>query len=161
MSKHNRRTAVKILKTRDERGAFNVLTEHRKHPVFSSTRKKCYLLNFLSFNLFIPLILPFFSVYFSFLLLSFFFAFTICCLQTIQLVVYSTSFLYYSQLLYPLTIPDNSTLLHKDWTISLHARALLTCSPHTSLHFSPPHLLSFLFPSPIPQILTPMQTSFF
>jgi hypothetical protein len=40
VNKYNRSTVVKNLSTRDWRGAFRVLTEHRRYPLFFSTKKK-------------------------------------------------------------------------------------------------------------------------
>jgi hypothetical protein len=85
---------------------------------------------------FIPIILPFFL--FSSLFLSY--------LKIIYLVVNFASILNHSQLFYYFPIPDNSKLLHNNWTISLHIKVLFICSHHTSLLFPPSHHLhSYLF----------------
>jgi hypothetical protein len=40
INKHNRKTAEKNLRYRDWKGASSILIEYRRHPFFSSTRKK-------------------------------------------------------------------------------------------------------------------------
>jgi hypothetical protein len=63
VSKHNRRTAEKNLRTTDWRGESSIMMKNRRHTFFYLMRKKYLLKLFLSFNLFIPLRLLIFSPY--------------------------------------------------------------------------------------------------
>jgi hypothetical protein len=124
-------------------GASSVLTEHRRHPLLSTARRKCWHFKFFyCFNLFLLCCL--FPLNFSFLFFSFLYPSVSLFLQTVILMVYSTSF-YYSQPFYPFAVPDNSTLLHNTWTISLRCSVLFIWP--LTLHSSFPILfLPYLLP---------------
>jgi hypothetical protein len=119
VSKDNRRTADKNLRTRDWKEATKILRELRRHSLFSSTTRREEILTFICKK---NKVLIYISIYlhrFHISLLTFtFFSFTcpISCLQT--LLLYSTSFFYYFQVLYHFAIPENSTFLYNSWIIS-------------------------------------------
>jgi hypothetical protein len=96
-----------------------------------------YIASFFSlvFHIFIHLLF-FFSFFLNFLIFS---------LWTIQQVVYSTSFLHYSQIFYSSSISGKTTI-HNNWTISLYNRVLFPCNPLLLPTFLPPYLPIFLTP---------------
>jgi hypothetical protein len=147
--KCNKRITDKILRTRDWRVAFNVLTEHRRHLLFSLISKKYWLLTKNEVLICLSLILPIFSPSF-FILFLHFFLFLVLHFSYLLFRNHSTGGLVclllilinFSLLLQFLAIAPLSTIIELDlYTIGFCLPVALTLDspfPHLSPSLSPP-----------------------